>query len=209
MAEHLSSQTADVRRPEGEREYWALLCRILEDRRIETTEADALVEVATHLGLSNADVASMHKTYLAELVKLARADGRVTEAERCEIQTVASLLGLGMVSEKQLTGLVDASASDVVTAPIAQSGESWEGKTVCFTGEAQCAIGGIPLSREDAERLAEEHGLLVKQSVSKKLDLLVVSDPNTQSGKATKAKQLNVRIIHEPVFWRTLGIRID
>jgi hypothetical protein len=36
-----------------------------------------------------------------------------------------------------------------------------------------------------------------------------VADPNTQSGKAKKARQYGIRIVHEPVFWRSLGVPID
>jgi DNA polymerase III subunit epsilon len=43
-------------------------------------------------------------------------------------------------------------------------------------------------------------GLIAKRSVSKKLDILVVADPNTLSGKAKKARDYNTRIIAENVF---------
>jgi DNA polymerase-3 subunit epsilon len=67
----------------------------------------------------------------------------------------------------------------------------------------------VPISRERAEALTLAKGLLVQQSVTRKLDLLVVGDPNTQSTKAKKARQYGIRLIHEPVFWRALGVAID
>jgi DNA polymerase-3 subunit epsilon len=60
-----------------------------------------------------------------------------------------------------------------------------------------------------AEQIASKKGLQVMPSVTKKLDLLVVADPNTQSGKANKARQYGIRIVHEPVFWRVLGLVVD
>ena len=57
--------------------------------------------------------------------------------------------------------------------------------------------------------MAASKGLAVLSGVTKKLDFLVVSDPNTQSGKAKKARQYGIRIIHKPVFWRSLGIDVD
>jgi DNA polymerase-3 subunit epsilon len=45
----------------------------------------------------------------------------------------------------------------------------------------------------------------VKANVSKGLDVLVVADPDTQSGKATKARQLGTRVMAEPVFWQAIG----
>jgi DNA polymerase-3 subunit epsilon len=41
------------------------------------------------------------------------------------------------------------------------------------------------------------------------LNLLVVADPHTQSGKAAKAKKYGVRIMHEPVFWQAIGVIVD
>jgi DNA polymerase-3 subunit epsilon len=68
---------------------------------------------------------------------------------------------------------------------------------------------GQIISREIAEQFAAKKGLRVMTSVTKKLDLLVVADPNTQSGKAKKARQYGTRIVHEPVFWRSLGISVE
>ncbi len=68
--------------------------------------------------------------------------------------------------------------------------------------------GGL-ISREMAEQLAVDKGPRVLPSVTKKLDLLVVADANTQSSKAKKARQYGIRILYEPVFWRLLGVPID
>jgi DNA polymerase-3 subunit epsilon len=45
--------------------------------------------------------------------------------------------------------------------------------------------------------------------VTKKLDLLVVADPDTQSGKAQKARKYGIRIMHEPVFWKAIGVEVE
>ena len=87
--------------------------------------------------------------------------------------------------------------------------ETLQGKTVCFTGELTSRINGEPITRDMAEALAEKAGLFVSSNVSKKLDLLVVADPNTQSGKAKKARQYGTRIIAEPVFWQGIGVTVD
>jgi NAD-dependent DNA ligase len=60
-----------------------------------------------------------------------------------------------------------------------------------------------------AEALAAESGLLVASNVTKKLDLLVVADPGTQSGKARKAREYGVRVLSDAVFWRLAGIAVD
>ena len=86
---------------------------------------------------------------------------------------------------------------------------SLRGKRVCFTGELQCTIGGEPIARERAEALAARAGCEVADSVTKKLDVLVLADPHSQSGKAKKARSYGVRILHEPLFWRAIGVDVD
>lgn len=51
--------------------------------------------------------------------------------------------------------------------------------------------------------------MIVMEIVTKKLDLLVVADPLSQSGKAKKARKYGVRIMHDAVFWKILGIEIE
>ena len=87
--------------------------------------------------------------------------------------------------------------------------ESLRGKSVCFTGASVCSIGGVRLSREDQERLAAESGMEVRQSVSARLDVLVLSHEGSRSTKAQRAEQLGVRRVAEPAFWEMLGIPVD
>jgi NAD-dependent DNA ligase len=65
--------------------------------------------------------------------------------------------------------------------------------TVCFTGDP------IPSKSELGGR-AIAAGLMVKDSVTKKLDLLVVDEPRSNSNKAQKAHTLGTRIMAIPVF---------
>jgi DNA polymerase-3 subunit epsilon len=51
--------------------------------------------------------------------------------------------------------------------------------------------------------------MVVKTSVSRKLDVLVLADPDSRSGKAKTADELGVRKMAESVFWRALGVEID
>jgi DNA polymerase-3 subunit epsilon len=83
------------------------------------------------------------------------------------------------------------------------------GKSVCFTGQLSATIGGASISRDVAETLAKDAGLCIASNVTKKLDLFVVADPNTQSSKARKAREYGTRILSDTVFWRMAGIAID
>ena len=209
LAGRLSVGSADASHPEGERDYRALLWRALEDGRIEESESESLVGVATHWGLPFKRVEAIHLGYLSELAKAAWADRHITDTERREIQIAAQLLGFGRLTEEQLQNLLRSCEIGVRVDTAATGGEEWTGKSVCFTGECACFIHGQIISREMAEQFAAEKGLRVMPSVTKELDLLIVADSNTQSGKAKKARKYGIRIVHEPVFWRSLGIAVD
>jgi DNA polymerase-3 subunit epsilon len=45
--------------------------------------------------------------------------------------------------------------------------------------------------------------------VTKKLDYLVMADPDSLSGKAKKARSYGTRILAESVFWNLMGVNTD
>ncbi len=191
--------------------YRALLDRVLEDRRVDDLEADALLDTAARWGLRGDQVRLAHRDYLNRLALAAVADGIITDVERRDLKLVARLLGH---EQPNLDEILNEAAAMVAKAPIGLSPakvaeSSLSGKRVCFTGEMQCSHEGQVISREHAEKLAIKAGLEVVDSVTKKLDLLVVGDPQTQSGKAKKARKYAVRIMHEPVFWKVLGVEVS
>lgn len=190
--------------------YLGLLDRVLEDHVVTQTEADGLVAMAREWNLSAQQVTEAHQLYLRELVDAAWADGIVTETERRELETVGFWLGLGtddvaaIVEDRRSVAAVDNET------PAAQGRQHpLVGRSVCFTGQLVCSYAGAPLTRATAQALAEQAGLVVASGVTKQLDVLVVADPNTQSGKAVKARSYGTRIMAEPVFWRTVGIDVD
>ena len=192
--------------------YTALLGRALEDRNVDDSEGVALVEVATKWGIPFARIQEAHQQYLRQLAALALADGVVTDAERRDLHRVANVLGIEHQQLDQNLNIAAQKLSNVEKSPPKNNAESKPeqlvGKLVCFTGECQCRISGQLISREMAANKAIRAGLIVTESVTKKLDLLVVADPLTQSGKAKKARQYGVRIMQEAVFWRALGVQV-
>ena len=49
----------------------------------------------------------------------------------------------------------------------------------------------------------------MRSSVTKKLDILVVADPDSQSEKARKARTYDVRILADRAFWPKLGVQAE
>jgi DNA polymerase-3 subunit epsilon len=190
--------------------YLALVDRVLEDRVVEVHEENALVDAVSDWGLSRPQLEEAHRTYIHNLAVRALADGVVTETERADLYQVARLLGR---EEGEVDGILESAAAQLQTSKAAMSAgspsEDLSGKRICFTGELRSRINGEPISRDIAEALAEQAGLAVASSVTKKLDMLVVADPNTQSGKAKKARQYGIRIVAESVFWPMIGIAVE
>jgi DNA polymerase-3 subunit epsilon len=178
-------------------QYLDLLDRVLEDRRITDDEIRGLAAVAQEWDLDVSTVAALNAAYLGGIWNLALADGIVTDAERRDLVIVAELLGVPLEDPVEAQPRRGASACELV------------GKSVCFTGASVVTIRGFEITRDDQERLAGEAGMVVKPGVSTKLDILVLADPDSRSGKAKKADELGVRKMAEPVFWRALGVEID
>ena len=190
--------------------YLALVDRVLEDRIIDASEEDALVDAALNWRLSKVQLDAAHRAYLDNLAVLALADGVVSDAERRDLHAVARLLGQ---DDSQLDEMLETAAMQLASADpghTASTDESQlQGQRVCFTGEIRSTISGRPITRELAETLATQAGLVIANTVTKKLDILVVADPHTQSGKAKKARKYGTRILSEAVFWRMLGAKLD
>jgi DNA polymerase-3 subunit epsilon len=185
-------------------EYLDALQRVLEDRVITGEEAEILFEVAALWGLRPEGLVEAHRLYLRQLAIAALADGVVSDAEFGDLRAVNQMFGLG---EDFLRETLEAAATSDRTS--SHERESLRGRSVCFTGECTCTYKGEYLTRDDVHQIAANAGLSVKSSVTKKLDLLVVSDPHSQSGKAKKARDYGIRILHEPVFWQLLGVNVD
>ena len=187
--------------------YLGLLDRVLEDRVVVAEEEEVLLATVERLGLSKAQVEAAHASYLWHLTALALSDGHVSERERADLEVVAHLLGIGRSTLESLLaqtrGQLDKLGARL--APV----EDLRGKSVCFTGELQARIDGEPVTRAVAQEIAAQAGLVVANSVTKKLDLLVAADPNTLSSKGRKARQYGTRIMAEAAFWRMLGVAVE
>jgi len=182
-------------------QYLLILDRALDDRMVDDSEVQALIQFARDCGIDAEAVGGIHQNYLRALVSQALKDGVVTDVEERDIARVAGLLGL----DRQFLDACLAETSSKSKLPQ----ESLVGKTVCFTGELRCRLNGQLIERSQAEQLAQEAGLVPVSSVTKKLDLLVVADPDSNSGKAKKARDYGVRIITETAFWRRIGACIE
>lgn len=201
LARLVERMPGDEARNARESEYLGLLDRVLEDHRITPDEAALLVNMATSWGMTRSDVLDAHRAYLGSLVSEALVDGVVTSDERRQLDEICESLGLHRASVDVLI----TEPARTSTTSVGPSPGDLRGRSVCFTGELSGRFKGEPITREIAEKLAADAGLVIRDSVTKKLDLLVVADPDTQSIKAKKARQYGVRIMAEARFWPSIG----
>jgi DNA polymerase-3 subunit epsilon len=138
------------------------------------------------------------------LIAVAYRDGVVTDRERADLELVAEVLGLGGL-DRIIEELAQARGSTSSTS----AERCLAGQSVCFTGTLLCSYNGQSITREDAHAMATNAGMTVASSVTKKLDVLVVADPDSLSGKAQKARAYGTRIIAETAFWPMIGIEVD
>lgn len=186
-------------------EYMNVLDRILEDRVVTPSEGTELEALATSWGLSGRDIRVTHAAYMQALVKAALADGVVTDRERRDIDKVAGLLGIEAADVDLMIG----PGMPVQVEQPTPKASSLAGLTVCFTGALECCYEGQTVTRELAEALATKAGLIPQERVTKKLDILVIADPDSMSSKARKAREYGTRIMAESSFWTAIGVEVS
>jgi DNA polymerase-3 subunit epsilon len=175
----------------GIESYLAVLDTVLEDRRVTATEEESLSELADALGISANAAAVAHQMYLGALAVAAWADGVVTDAEHADLTEVARLLGF------------PASAVDIELATardLAPQNRVPVNSRDLHSGDAVCITGTTQTPREKLEARAAEAGLRVTSAVSRKTRMLVAGDPDSESTKARRARELDVPIVAEQVF---------
>ncbi len=180
--------------------YIALLDRCLEDHLITDEERDALRDLAHMIGMTGDDVRAAHRVFVDRIVAAAWADGVVTDSEVRDLRAVGHWLGIDPAGIDRLIASASADREQQVR-PGVPSKSVWSGTTVCFTGT-------LPnrMTRAQAWEAAESAGCVPSKSITKKVDVLVVADPNTKSGKAKTAREYGIRIMAADRFFRELGI---
>lgn len=191
-------------------DYLSLLDRVLEDRIVDEREYSQMLLLANELDMTRDQAVATHDQYMHHLILVALEDGVITEAEEKDLELVRRLLG---ITEKHYDALMNKSIDQYKYGAqvncFQKPDSSLSGKTVCFTGAFNSIINGELATRTIAKKMAVDAGMIVQKGVTKKLDILVVADPNSMSIKAKKARDYSIRIVAEPVFWRLVGVSVD
>jgi DNA polymerase-3 subunit epsilon len=180
--------------------YLDVLEMALLDGFLAEHEKRALVAVAQEQGLTRGQVVDVHSDYLRAMAEVAWADGVVTPKERADLELVARLLDLptedvdsALTAAQAASGTSTSAVERFATAGLVLRA----GDRVCFTGE-------MKVERAEWERRTRAAGLQ-PGGVAKSTKLLVAADPNSLSGKASKAQAYGIPIVTEDAFERLLA----
>lgn len=175
----------------GVESYLAVLDTVLEDRRVTATEADSLRDLAVSLGVGAGAAIAAHQMYLRALAVAAWADGVITDAESADLGEVARLLGLP-ASAVEIELAAARGMTPQMAIPV-------NGRAL-HAGDAVCITGSTATPRDELEGRAFDAGLRITSAVSRKTRLVVAADPDSESAKARRARELGIPLIAEQVF---------
>jgi DNA polymerase III subunit epsilon len=163
------------------------------------TEADALVDLAHDLGLTKTQAVDAHHRYLNALADAVWADGILTDDERRDVDTVATLLAIDLVTVEHILTTTRSAHSSVDRARLNVTGLTLQpGDTVVLTGTMQ-------RGRAEITAQARAAGLRTTSGVSRQTTVVVAADPDSLSGKARDARRLGVPVVNEQTFLRALA----
>jgi DNA polymerase-3 subunit epsilon len=179
--------------------YYAMLDDALLDRQISATEGDALVDIAHDLGLHKNEVVALHLSYLRDLAREAWADQVVTDEERNDLLTVATLLAL----DPAIVETILDDERDAVRGPVLGQERKVGGLTL-RPGDKVVLTGTMKRDRADIAAEATGAGIRVTTSVSKQTRVVAAADPDSMSGKAKRARECGVPVVSEDAFLKAL-----
>ncbi|WP_376978512.1 hypothetical protein [Brachybacterium hainanense] len=187
--------------------YLKTLERALLDGVLAEHEKNELVDVAAALGLSRGAVLELHAGDLEAMAEVALDDGIVTDQERANLDEMAAVLGLRRIDLERALANVTARRADA--APAGDDGHTADLRlgtagAALQPGDRIVFTGVIARERTAWEGLACSLGY-VPGGVTKTTKLVVASGPNSQSGKAAKARSCGIPIITEQAFARMVG----
>lgn len=165
--------------------YLELVGRAVGDLHLDAAERQQLEALAIALDLNEAHIAQAHRRFVNELIDAAVADNVVTADEYETLVRVAAALGVDQQVVETRTHQLRSVETSLRIDP---------GISVVFTGEH------LTIERSTLVAHAQQLGMSVANGMSKKIDLLVAADPDSNSGKAKKARQYGIPVLGAETF---------
>ncbi|GAA2501373.1 exonuclease domain-containing protein [Terrabacter carboxydivorans] len=205
MVEQFSLVDAlDEGAPAGALPYLEKLAEVLEDGEVTAEEAADLAAVAEAHQLTKADVASANLAFVRALAYAALDDGKVSRAERSELQQISDLLA---VNRKVLPALLDHAEdarNERLSAGLKGLPIDWAHGEPLRVGQKVVFTGCDETVRAHLEERSEKLGVRIINSVSAKTAMLV-TDGAFDGVKAARARELGTRIVGPDLYAVLLG----
>jgi DNA polymerase III subunit epsilon len=197
FVERIATTAAPIHASGRELDYLGILDRALLDGHLSRTEEQELVDVASSLGLPRTAIEHLHRSYLHRMIAAAWADGVLTHDELRELETLAGALGVTDVTFGEPT-------LPPITAPPVSSRLAG-GSFVLERGDTVVLTGDMSHPRDAWAGYLAGLGILMAAGASKKVKLAVAADPDSQSGKARRARELQIPIVTEAKLMELVG----
>ena len=197
FVERVATSAAPIHASGRELDYLGILDRALLDGHLSRTEEQELVDVASSLGLPRAAVEHLHCSYLHRMIAAAWADDVLTPSELSELESLAAALGVTDLAYGEPT-LPPIAAPPVSSSLAGGSFHLESGDTVVLTGD-------MSYQRDAWASYLAGLGILMAANASRKVKLAVAADPDSRSGKARRARELQIPIATEAKLIELVG----
>lgn len=199
----------------GQAQYLELLDKIVASRSISKESAQALVDIATRLGMGAKNILEVHRDYFIGLCELARADHYVSDRERSDLEAAALFLEIadweqyvdkptnitvwdGTVrvfsrSHEGTTSAIFSKLEAKTDFSQAKINQLLRGRSILLTGEF------LGFSREQGQKAITDRGGRATQSLSRQTFALIAGQAAGPS-KLEKANSWGVPILDEAEF---------
>jgi len=161
-------------------DYVSLVLRSLQDQSFSEFELNEIGDLARRQGLSKIEILKANELVLNHLGSIFWADGILSTSERDFLHRVSELLGVTDFQPEKLSGLP--------YQPENVQRNLFQNKTVLLTGFQ-------PAEKTELLSVLRELDLILANSFSKKVDVVVARDPDTQSTKAKAARKSGVPVL--------------
>lgn len=185
--------------PTGTLAYLEKLAEILEDGEVTADEAADLEAVAEAENLEGPDIAAANQAFVLALANAALDDGKVTRAERTELQTVSDLLGVNRKVIPALLDRAEQARERRLSADLTALPTDWPHGEPLRVGDKIVFTGCDEALRTQLEKHSEQLGVRIVSSVSAKTAMLI-TDGTMDGGKAAKARELGTRTEHPTIY---------
>jgi DNA polymerase-3 subunit epsilon len=185
--------------PPGALAYLEKLAEVLEDGEVTSDEAADLATVAETEELNHQDIESANRAFVLALAHAALDDGKVSRAERAELQTISDVLGVGANVIPALLDRAEVARNQRLSTGLEELPAQWQYGEPLRVGDKVVFTGCDEVLRVSLEKRSEDLGVRIVGTVSAKTAFLV-TDGSVDGTKAAKARELGTRTIHPDVY---------